>query len=88
MEVKFTLLFNKDVSGVRNAKLVQTIKNTITTTKQVGSIKEIKNLKKLTGFKNHYRIKIGDYRIGLYIENNIVEFSRFLHRKDIYKYFP
>lgn len=88
MEIKFTVLFNKDVQGIRDVKLVQSIKDVIAKTKQVETIKEIKNLKELKGTKNYYRIRIGDYRIGLYIENNIIEFSRILHRKDIYKYFP
>jgi mRNA interferase RelE/StbE len=36
----------------------------------------------------YYRIRLGDYRVGLKIENNTVCFVRFLHRKDIYRYFP
>ncbi|MBI4648569.1 MAG: type II toxin-antitoxin system RelE/ParE family toxin [Bacteroidia bacterium] len=88
MQVKYTVLFNKDVSGIRSAKLVQSIEDVIDNVKQAVTTMEIKNLKKLKGYKNHYRIRIGDYRIGLFIENNIVEFSRFLHRKNIYKYFP
>lgn len=51
-------------------------------------ISEIKNLKKLEGFKNAYRIKTGDYRIGVFIEEDTIEFVRFVHRKDIYKKFP
>ena len=35
-----------------------------------------------------YRLKLGDYRIGLALENDIVVFVRFLDRKDIHKYFP
>jgi mRNA interferase RelE/StbE len=49
---------------------------------------EIPELKKLQGTKNNYRIKTGDYGIGLKYENNIVTFERVLHRKDIYKYYP
>jgi mRNA interferase RelE/StbE len=86
--VKFTLLFNKDLSGIRDVKLIQSIEDAIDNVKQVASSTEIINLKKLKGYKKYYRIRIGDYRIGLFIEKNTVEFSRFLHRKDIYKYFP
>ena len=42
----------------------------------------------MEGFKNAYRIKIGDYRIGVFIEEDTIEFVRFVHRKDIYKKFP
>ncbi|HBX53100.1 MAG: plasmid stabilization protein [Bacteroidetes bacterium RIFOXYA12_FULL_35_11] len=88
MEVKYTSLFNKDISGIRNNKLVQSIEDAIDNAKQAVAVTEIKNLRKLKTYKNHYRIRIGDYRIGLFIENNTIEFARFLHRKDIYKYFP
>jgi len=50
--------------------------------------KAINSIKKLKGYKNHYRIWTGDYRAGLIIDGNTAEFIRFLHRKDIYKRFP
>jgi mRNA interferase RelE/StbE len=49
---------------------------------------EISGLKKMEGSKYSYRIKMGNYRIGIEIKNNEIMFMRFLHRKDIYKYFP
>ena len=49
---------------------------------------EILNLKKLKGFHHHYRIRIGDYRIGAMIIDNEVVLERFIHRKEIYKYYP
>ncbi len=42
----------------------------------------------MKGSRNYYRIRIGDYRAGIIVEGLTVEFIRFLHRKDIYKYFP
>jgi len=52
------------------------------------SLRDIRNLKKLKGYKNLFRIKIGDFRIGIFIENDTVEFARVVHHKDIYKLFP
>jgi len=48
----------------------------------------IANLKKLKGESGYYRIRFGDYRIGIKIEDDLVIFIRALHRKDIYRYFP
>jgi mRNA interferase RelE/StbE len=48
----------------------------------------IKNLKKLKGFDNAYRIRFGDYRIGFIYNGKVLTFYRVLHRKDIYRYFP
>jgi mRNA interferase RelE/StbE len=51
-------------------------------------LQEVENLKKLRGGDRYYRIRIGDYRIGLAVEESTVIFVRFLHRKDVYRYFP
>jgi mRNA interferase RelE/StbE len=55
---------------------------------QAGQISQIENCKKLTGFKTAYRIRMGQYRIGIYYENKTAELVRVLHRKEIYRYFP
>ena len=52
------------------------------------SINDMSNLKKMQGFDTYYRIRVGDYRIGIEIYEGQVIFVCFLHRKDIYRYFP
>ena len=52
------------------------------------TLKEIPNCEKMKGHKNYYRIRIGNYRIGLELDGEVIIFKRFLHRRDIYKYFP
>jgi mRNA-degrading endonuclease RelE of RelBE toxin-antitoxin system len=49
---------------------------------------DIKNLKKLQGYDNAYRIRVGDYRIGIIFQDGTVTFYRVLHRQEIYRYFP
>lgn len=55
---------------------------------KAASLDEIHNLKKLKGGGNYFRLRIGDYRVGIALENETVIFVRFLNRKDVYKYFP
>ena len=55
---------------------------------KVSKPSEINNIKKLKGFKSAYRIKMGDYRIGFILENNLIKLSRIMNRKEIYRYFP
>ncbi|MGV0029283.1 type II toxin-antitoxin system RelE family toxin [Phormidesmis priestleyi] len=52
------------------------------------SLEEIRNLTKLIDYENCYRIRVGNYRIGLLIEDNTLTFVRVLHRREIYRYFP
>ena len=56
----------------------------------LNNLSQIPNLKKLKGQKNkiYYRSRIGNYRVGLIIKQDIVVFVRFLNRREIYRYFP
>lgn len=49
---------------------------------------EIQNVKKMKGIADAYRIRIGDYRVGVFLTKGEVIFTRVLHRKEIYRYFP
>jgi mRNA interferase RelE/StbE len=42
----------------------------------------------MQGYDNFYRIRLGEYRIGIELVDDEIIFTRFLHRKDVYKYFP
>ena len=44
--------------------------------------------KKLTGWKGYYRVRIGNYRIGLKVDGSIIIFMHVLDRKEIYRHFP
>lgn len=48
------------------------------------------NIEKLKGYKDKYKIRIGNYRIGISIskENSKIIFERVAHRKEIYRLFP
>ncbi len=52
------------------------------------SLEQIPSIKKLKGFKTAYRIRSGNYRIGIALQNEKVIFVAFAHRKDIYRIFP
>ena len=88
MKTDFKKSFLKDLQKLTNPKLKSNILQTILQVEEAGSIGEIRNLKKLSGFDDYYRIRVNDYRIGLKIENETVYFVVFQHRKDIYKTFP
>ena len=88
MNTKFEASFEKDVKKVRDRTMLQTIKESILDVKQSKTIRDIANLKKLKGYETYYRIRCGRYRIGIEIIDDTVIFTRCLHRKDIYRYFP
>ncbi|MEI6091858.1 MAG: type II toxin-antitoxin system RelE/ParE family toxin [bacterium] len=80
--------FDKDTDNINNKSIRINISQSIKNAQNAENINQIKNIKKLKGFSNEYRIKIGNYRLGIRIEKDTVKFIRCLHRKDIYRYFP
>ena len=88
MIVKIDRSLEKDVRKIEDNLLKQNLSEIINLIRNAKTRTEIRNLKKLKGSHNFYRIKLGDYRLGIIINGEEVEFVRLLHRKDIYKYFP
>jgi mRNA interferase RelE/StbE len=76
------------IFAVKEKGVQRRIREVIEHVEQVGKPSEISHLKKLKGHGTYYRIRIGEYRVGLNIEADTVTFVRALNRKDIYKYFP
>ena len=52
------------------------------------SITEITGVKKLSGHKTYYRIRIGDYRMGFEKIGERIRLIVIANRKDIYTIFP
>lgn len=88
MKTAFRKSFLKDIQKTTNTKLKKSIREVIQHVENANDLSSIKNLKKLSGYKTYYRIRLGDFRIGLEISNNTVTFVTFDNRKDIYKKFP
>lgn len=81
--------FAKDVKKYSSSELDEAIFIFMKNLASATSLRELENVKKLSGYKNYYRYRIGDYRIGFEVlEDGTILLSRFLHRKDIYSRFP
>ena len=88
MKTAFKESFARDLKAVRDKKLAKRVRDVIEAVEQATSLSALPHLKKLKGEHNYFRLKVGEYRIGLVVEGNTVVFVRFLARKDIYRYFP
>ncbi len=88
MLIEFKESFAKDLSKIDSATRNK-VKRVIEQIESVNSLAAIAQVKKLKGSEqNYYRIRIGDYRMGIKLENETVVFIRCLHRKEMYRYFP
>lgn len=83
--------FLKDLSKVQPHKTRESIEKLVF--EQIPEMDNpflYKGLKAMHGYHSFYKIRVGNHRIGIYIdqESQRCEFCRILHRKDIYRYFP
>lgn len=88
MNVAFKSSFLKDVRKIKDRALAMRVKNVTESLEHAAMLQEITHLKALKGSAGYYRIRVGDYRIGLRVEGETVTLVRFLHRKEVYRYFP
>jgi mRNA interferase RelE/StbE len=89
MIVEFDKSFEKSLEKIKNKAVYAKIEQIIIVCESSVSIDKIPNVRKLSGFSNYYRLRLGDYRIGFEIlDTNVIRFIIVAHRKDIYKLFP
>ena len=87
MQVIISNAFAKDMRGIHpnyHRKVAQIIESM----EAANDLRQINNLEPCEGTTNAYRIRMGDYRIGIYIEDNIIKVKRIGKRGDFYNYFP
>jgi len=88
MEVEIKKKFLKELSKLPN-DYADTIE--IFVFEQLPSynnLSEIGKVEKMTGYKNYFKIRFGDYRVGIKKENDTIIVEIVKHRREIYKYFP
>ena len=89
MIVEFDKSFSKSLDKLKDSEVKRKIEHIIINFDKSEFITDVKNVKKLVGFKTYYRIRIGDYRLCIELKaDDIVRFIVIAHRKDIYKIFP
>ena len=87
MNIEIRRTFTKDADKLP-VDIQRQLALIIANLQQAKQLSQIKNYKKIKGSKTAYRIRLSQYRIGFFFENEVIELVRVLGRKDIYKYFP
>jgi mRNA interferase RelE/StbE len=81
--------FIKDLKALKSTPVFASIQALVfEEIPNIAKFEDITNLKKLKGYENAYRIRLGDYRIGFVFDGETVTFYKVIHRKDFYRYFP
>lgn len=88
MKVEYLKQFSKDLLKVKDESLKGDLFTIIIDLKNAETLNELSNVKKLKGYQNAYRMRIGKFRLGFYFDGEVIELARFAKREDIYKLFP
>jgi len=88
MKTLYEKSFGRDLKKVKDKRLLKQVQKVIAQVESATSLQDLQNVKKLEGYQTYYRIKVGEYRMGIEVLEGQVIFVCFLNRKDIYRYFP
>jgi len=88
MEVEYRKKFLKELSKLP-VEYAKTIEEFIfDDLPDYSSLSDIGKVEKMTGYKNYFKIRFGNYRVGIKKENDCIIVETVKHRREIYKYFP
>lgn len=88
MKVRFKETFARDLRALKENSVLSRIREAIEKVENADNLLALGGVKRLRGEGNFYRLRVGDYRIGLVVEQDVAVFVRALHRREVYRYFP
>ena len=88
MKVEPNRGFTRDLRKIRSSELRQRVLRKIEELEDASAITEVRGVVKMTGEGSYYRIRIGEYRLGIAVDGDEATLLRFLHRSEIYQSFP
>lgn len=71
MKVEFNESFLKDLKAVKDKSVLAKVKAAIEASELAETLDQITHLKKMRGSREYFRIRIGDFRLGLKLEADI-----------------
>ncbi|MCQ2285967.1 MAG: type II toxin-antitoxin system RelE/ParE family toxin [Bacteroidales bacterium] len=87
MKILYDKNFEKSLEKLSNTIIKQRLEKLIQRLVTVDDITKLANVKRLQGYVNKYRIRIGNYRIVFaLLDNETMMFITISHRKEVYKF--
>jgi mRNA interferase RelE/StbE len=73
MELLYGKKFSKDLDAIRHeTKIKAQLLKLIDVIRAAGSLTDLKGVRKIEGYQAYFRIKVGDYRLGIKVKQNTV----------------
>ena len=84
MIIEYRKKFLKELSKIHIGERLRIESFVFKELPKANTIFELGNVEQMKGYPTYYKIRFGQYRIGLKMNDNKVILERALHRKDIY----
>jgi mRNA interferase RelE/StbE len=84
----FTKRFAKDLRAIQDKSVKSSVQAALDKMQRAARVEDVGDVVKMKGSKNAFRTRIGEYRIGFYLDGDLITLARFANRKDIYRLFP
>jgi len=89
VEVQYRQSFLRDLKKLKRQLVYdRVLELAFTTLPAVDRLSDVTGVEAMRGYPNRYRVRVGDYRVGIEVHGNSVEVMRVLHRREFYRYFP
>lgn len=88
MEIKLKSKFLKELNEIEHKYSSKIEKFVFEELPKYEKLESVGKIEKMNGYTNFFKIRFGNYRIGLKKEGNTLILETTKHRKEIYKYFP
>ena len=89
MKIEISKRFVKDTQKIADKRILAKIQQVLLDAGQIKNLTDLNDLEEMSGFPNFYRIKFDyRYRIGVYCEQETIQFLRVGSRESFYKKFP
>ena len=88
MEIRYSRNFIRDIRRVRDASIRRRVDRALDDLEAASTVADVAAVRRIASGGRLYRIRIGDYRLGFALDGNAVTLMRFMHRRQIYRYFP
>ena len=88
MQVEYRQLFLKDLKKLKKQPIYKRIfQLAFEIIPLAANLEVLSNIKAMKGYPHRYRIRVGDYRIGIEVQEDKVEIMPVLNRREFYRYF-
>jgi len=88
MKVEYRKRFLKELALLPQNQRKEVEKFVFEILPEATTLSSVGKVEKMKGYHQFYKVRFGDYRLGLQLIDKLLVVERIAHRKDIYNIFP